>query len=311
LIIADEVHRFGSEGLRELLPEGIKYRIGLSATPKREFDEEGTAAIFDYFCEHNEPFVIDIKQAIELEILCPYNYYPIFVELTEEELREYSTLSERIRRVMITSKDSKQNKSEKKSLTLLLKRRHRIIEQAENKISAFREQIEYLKNSESSIHKAIVYVPEGTSDGEELINHYSRILWHEFQIPNSKYVQGAKKQLLDDFKNGFIRVLLAKKRLDEGVNIPQIRQAFFISSSTVEREFVQRRGRILRKAEDKEYAEIFDFLVVPPKYFDIQLLDSDIKSIVKNELKRAESFALNAKNKYKALRLIEKEYDNL
>lgn len=311
LIIADEVHRFGSEGLRSLLPEEIKYRIGLSATPKREYDEEGTNVIFDYFCEHNDPFVVDIKKAIEMEVLCPYFYYPIFVELTEKELREYSTISERIRRIIISSEDIKKNNLENKSLTLLLKRRHRIIEQAENKISAFRDLIENLEKSKNSVHKAIVYVPEGTNDGEELINHYSRILWHEFQISNSKYVQGANKQLLDDFKNDLIRVLVAKKRLDEGVNIPQIRKAFFISSSTAEREFVQRRGRVLRKAEGKDYAEIFDFLVVPPKYFDIQLLDSDIKSIIKNELKRAESFASNAKNKYKALRLIEKEFDYL
>ncbi len=83
LIIADEVHKFGAETYSQKLPEKIKYRIGLSATPKRPYDDKGTKAIFDYFCPSENYYEFSIKDAIDNNMLCHYNYYPFLVSLTE------------------------------------------------------------------------------------------------------------------------------------------------------------------------------------------------------------------------------------
>lgn len=301
IIIADEVHRFGSESLKALLPNDIDYRIGLSATPEREFDAEGTEAIYNYFCPHDDPFVMTIKDAIDREILCPYYYHPILVNLTDGELADYCMLTEKIRKLSRNDDDKISKSKPNETLTLLLKKRHRIIEQAYNKLNSFIELLDQLHKEGKTIEKAIVYVPEGKKEGKELINEYSHVLWKTYGIMTSKYVQGSKSKLLDNFRKGYTKVLVAKKRLDEGVDIPEVKQAFFIASSTVQREFVQRRGRILRKSKNKDYAEIFDFLIVPPSNYDIQISEHDVESIKKGELKRAKHFAENALNKYDAL----------
>lgn len=125
---------------------------------------------------------------------------------------------------------------------------------------------------------------------------YKQSLWTNLVskgkiIRMSEYVQGTKKSVIENFTNGAIDILFAKQRLNEGIDIPAARRAFFIASSTSEREFIQRRGRVLRKFPGKKVAEIFDFIVVPA--------DRDSKyanSILKNEIKRAMDFANTADN---------------
>lgn len=292
LIIADEVHKFGASSYSEKLPESITYRIGLSATPKRPYDEKGTRAVFDYFCSSEKPYVFGIKEAIDADMLCHYNYYPIIVKLSDSEMEMYETISEKISHVAAFAKKSDE---EDEYLQQLLKERHRIIERAENKKTAFLELME--EELRKYPNKTIVFCPDGVDDlGQDLLLSYKIDLWNHMRakgkvIRMNEYVQGTERKILDAFAVGGVDILFAKQRLNEGIDIPSARRAVFVASSTSEREFIQRRGRVLRKAPGKKLAEIFDFIVVPPD-------DSSSKgsSIVNNEINRAMDFAMTADN---------------
>lgn len=296
LIIADEVHKFGAESYSKKLPENIKWRIGLSATPKRSYDDKGTQAIFDYFCPSQNFFEFNIQDAIDADMLCHYNYYPITVQLTDDEMDAYNEISEKISRLsVVVQNQKKKNKEDEQRLEELLKQRHRIIERAKNKFETF---IQIMTTEISNYKdKTIIFCPDGTDDeNNDLLSLYKQSLWTNLVskgkiVRMSEYVQGTKKTVIENFTNGAIDILFAKQRLNEGIDIPAAKRAFFIASSTSEREFIQRRGRVLRKSPGKKIAEIFDFIVVPA--------DRDSKyanSILKNEIKRAMDFANTADN---------------
>lgn len=292
LIIADEVHKFGAASYSQKLPELIPYRIGLSATPKRPYDEKGTKAVFEYFCPSDNPYVFGIKEAIEADKLCHYNYYPIIVMLSDSEMVAYEVISEKISRVASFAKASNEDDE---YLQQLLKERHRIIERAGNKKDAFLKLMsEELKKY---ANKTIVFCPDGVDDsGQDILLNYKTELWNYVRekgkiIRMNEYVQGTEKKVLDAFAVGGVDIVFAKQRLNEGIDIPSARRAIFVASSTSEREFIQRRGRVLRKAPGKKLAEIFDFIVVPPDD-----LSSKGSSIVNNEINRAMDFAMTADN---------------
>ena len=105
-----------------------------------------------------------------------------------------------------------------------------------------------------------------------------------------------------------LQAIVTIKCLDEGVNIPAIKTAFILASTTNPKEYIQRRGRVLRLAENKEYAEIFDFLALPRPINEVPSLTEDqVKrelTLVKNELSRADEFAKLAINMAEAERVI-------
>lgn len=298
LIIADEVHKFGAASYSKKLPEKIKYRIGLSATPKRPYDEKGTKAIFDYFCPSENSYEFSIKNAIDADMLCHYEYHPTVIPLTDFEMEDYENISEKISRLsVIVNNSAKTDKEDEERLEQLLKERHRIIERAQNKKSEFLE----IMQSEISKYKdrTIVFCPDGKDEnGKDFLEVYKSELWNEFVskgkiVRMSEYVQGTKREIIESFTAGAIDILFAKQRLNEGIDIPAAKRAFFIASSTSEREFIQRRGRVLRKSPEtnKTLAEIFDFIVVPPDRNSVYA-----QSIVENEIKRAIDFAATADN---------------
>lgn len=296
LIIADEVHKFGAKTYSQKLPQNIQYRIGLSATPKRAYDDKGTAAIFDYFCPSEKPFEFTIKNAIDADMLCHYVYTPITVPLSDDEVDKYSDFSEQISKLSLYLKNAKNpQKEDEERLQNLLINRHRIIERASGKLERFLEIME--KEVTKYKDKTIIFCPAGTDENEnDFLETYKTELWKRLSskgkiVRMSEYVQGTHRKIIDDFTNGSIDILFAKQRLNEGIDIPAARRAFFIASSTSEREFIQRRGRVLRKSAGKKIAEIFDFIVVPS--------DKNYKyasAITVNEIKRAMDFAVTADN---------------
>ena len=302
-IIADEVHAFGSENRKNLMPEEIQYRIGLSATPKRSYDTSGTQAIFDYFCPSQNFFYYSIGDAIAAGYLCKYRYYPILVKLTPDEDDEYANFSDSISRLAARWKSL--TKEEQEQLTLLSKLRHRIIENASNKEEAFEKCISDILLSEKLSH-TIIFCPEGKNDDDD--SYIDLVNKKLFQIAKrlkqtiriQKYVGGSNSQILENFANGYIDVLLAKKRLNEGIDIPSTSRAIFISSSTSEREFIQRRGRVLRPYPGKEYADIYDFIVFPSSSSQRNT------SLFSNEMQRVYDFIDTAENKAEALIKINK-----
>lgn len=289
LIIGDECHNLGTESLLESLPLSIEYRLGLSATPVRQYDEEGTYGVERYF--GGTVYNFGIADAIGV-CLVPYSYYIYPVYLTGEEAEEVIRLTKRIRNLSGTDTGN-ESRDESQELKMLLIRRAKVIESAELKLSVF--QGVYQSLNEASKKYSIVFcsskdknqLPAVQQVLEEAGAKYRRVTQEE-SGDSSKMAR-----IISDFKSQNINILLAKKVLDEGANIPQIQTAFFMASSTSEREWIQRRGRVLRKSPGKLKATLHDFVCLPPYEYR-----SECKSVFTRELKRAMEFSESSDNRF-------------
>ncbi len=213
-----------------------------------------------------------MKQAIEDRILCHYDYFPLFVELTDYEMQEYKAITDQLRKFI----DPDTGKYKKEAEMLLLKRK-RVIHKAENKKVAITNLLEDLK-SQRQLDYTFVFVPEGyepdyaemdnynvQDEDIHIIDEYAQ-MFKEHGYSYHKYISGLEdaQQVLKSFSDGDIKILLSMKCLDEGVDIPRAEHAIFCSSTGNPRQFVQRRGRVLRKSKGKEKATIWDLIVMPP-----------------------------------------------
>lgn len=291
LLIADEVHHLGAERSRTQLPENVMYRLALSATPDRWFDDEGTQALRDYFGETVFRFTLD--DAIQQGVLVPYNYYPQLVELTDEELDEYQALSEQIAKLINADDDEMQE-----ALKMLLIKRSRLLNNASQKLVALEELIKRIGH----IHHALFYCsPERIDAVSQLLGWDLGLLIGRFTAQESNV---ERKQLLSDFDNQVLQALVAMKCLDEGVDVPSTQVAFILASSSNPREFIQRRGRILRRSDRKTEATVYDLIAIPPQAWTSQSAINAERSIIEHELKRFMEFANSAQNKHQALDVI-------
>jgi len=259
LLIGDEAHGLGASHLRKALVESAGLRLGLSATPRRWFDDEGTDTIFRYFgptC-----FEYSLDQAIG-KFLTPYEYYPQLVSLTDEETELYEYITQKI---VAIAASAKHDPEIRERLQKFLLQRARIISSAQQKLPALlqvlRHIMENYQQHGNELNGILIYCAPGGH--KEVLQAVAALglRCHEFVHEVSL---SDREKLLSQFDAGDIQVLVAIKCLDEGVDIPSTRIAFILASSTNPREFVQRRGRILRKSEGKGRAIIYDFLVVPP-----------------------------------------------
>lgn len=314
LLIADEAHNMGG-GLVAKRLNDIKYlrRIGLSATPDRQFDEEGNLRLMSFFgCNKEYTFEYSMAEAIKNKALCKYYYYPHLVELTQDEMSQYIELSKKIARIINrTDKDSRE------ILKRLLLKRKQIIHKAENKKKEFEAILKEHLNNTGSLKYTLVYVPEGNRlddqtadifDTEErikddedtlhLIDEYTRIvrdLDPHIVVRQFTSESSDRDSMLSDFANGNIDVLTSMKCLDEGVDVPRSELAIFCASTGNPRQFIQRRGRVLRTHKDKRYAIIHDLVVIPETNFDSECYELE-KSLVSTEIKRVRDFALLSEN---------------
>lgn len=308
IYIADEAHNLGSKSSLRKMPHCIDFRIGLSATPERIYDDIGSSKIYDFFNSQPPKYTyrFTMKQAIDSDILCHYDYYPVFVTLTETEMEQYRIVTSQLRKFI----DAKTGKYKPEAETLLLKRK-RIIHKAENKKTAILNLLEDLKEKKS-LNYTFVFVPEGYEpdyseadsfdiDKEDihLINEYAQ-MFKDQKYSYHKYISGLDDApgILDSFAKGDIQILLSMKCLDEGVDVPRAENAIFCSSTGNPRQFVQRRGRVLRKHKDKEKATIWDLIVLPPNVEDGSSLE---KGLFTGEVKRILNFATLADNKIEVL----------
>ena len=301
LFIADEVHNFGAEGLRQNLNYNFKFRIGLSATIDRHRDEEGTQAIYDYFgnpCIH-----YGLKEAIQNDVLTRYYYYPILVYLNDDEIEKYLELSDNIRRC--TYKSGKELKLSKSGEMYALQRA-RLIASARNKLVALKNEIIKVKNE----YNLLIYCGTGkitsdTGEEEKQIDEVCKILGNELNMKVARYTAREttedRKLISERYKNGDdLQAVVAIKCLDEGVNIPSIKKAYILASSTNPREYIQRRGRVLRKFKGKKYSYIYDFVTIPFPLSDIDSYGDrfikSFKALAKNEIDRIKEFSSLAEN---------------
>lgn len=311
LIIADEVHNIGTSKLLKTLPNiHLKKRIGLSATPNRYYDDIGNEKIEDFFnTKHPYTYRFTMKQALEKGWLCNYTYYPHLVELDSEEFEEYIKISLQLMK-FFDSETLSYKKSEK--VEELLMKRKRIIHKAKNKLIAFNRILQDEFNKKGHLKYTLVYVPEGTNpdfiqtdeyqeddDELKLITDYTRAVSRiDFDILVKQYTAKTKNrdELIKKFENGKVHVLTSMKCLDEGVDVPRSELAIFCASTGNPRQFIQRRGRVLRRHDDKTHAVIHDLVVIPQIGQNDKTYNME-RSLVKKELDRVKDFAALASNK--------------
>ena len=289
LLIADEAHTLGAESFIRNKPSFFEKRLALSATPERQYDPDGTEEIFEFFGPTVYEFGLD--RAIGF-CLVPYRYYVHACTLDGEEFAEFEALSRRIGAAMAAESDE----GEDSPLRALLIARRRIIETATSKLDLLRAVLE--RRRPRDLAHALIYA---SAKNPEQFDRIGSLLT-ELEVKWAPVTQETTKnpnrlaQILDSFAKGAIQVLLAKKVLDEGVDIPTIREAFIIASSTVEREWVQRRGRVLRMHPGKPWAAVHDFLALPPPRWFRREPSPSVAGIVRTEFGRAQAFGRYAQN---------------
>lgn len=303
LLMVDEAHYFGSECIRNNLPENFNYRLALSATIERHSDDEGTKAIFDFFGDKCIEYTLGM--AITAGMLTPYEYFPILVYLTSEELSTYKALSKTIAKFMVGG-DKKHIPEAAKPYLL---KRARLVAGAENKLTVLKDEIlKYKNDNHILVYCGATTIDNPNQDETDSIRQIQAVCKMLGNDLNMKVAQFTSQENMKDrttIKNMFARgdmlqVLVAIKCLDEGFNIPEIKTAFILASTTNPKEYIQRRGRVLRLSEGKEYAKIYDFITLPRPVEETHSLTEHEQQyeqgLVKREFERLKEFNRLAEN---------------
>lgn len=294
LIVGDEAHNLGARRLEASLPRNVGLRLALSATPERYFDDRGTQSLFDYFGPVLEP-EFTLRDAIEQGALVHYLYYPILVELTEQEAQTYAALSIKIGRLLSLGKDQEEDEA----LKALLMQRSRLVGAAANKLDALRQLMKQrLKTQHTLFYCGDGSVEETSEESRRQLEEVARILGRELGYRINTYTAETSLEEREDlrrqFETGELQGLVAIRCLDEGVDIPAVQTAVIMASSSNPRQFIQRRGRILRRHSNKQRATLFDMIVLPPE-MERETIEME-RSLLRSELRRFAEFADLADN---------------
>lgn len=301
--VVDEAHNFGAAKLSSMMPLNSQYRLALSATIERFRDDIGTKKLVEFFGE--KCIYFSLEKAIKEGFLTTYNYYPVLVYLNDEEYDKYKDISRKIAKM---GGASPENCEKNPVIERLLLERSRIIAGAHNKVQALSNIIKPYKDEN---HMLVYCGATKYDDGEDDLHEIKQIdrickelsLKHNMKVRKftSSETKEERRQIKNDFVEGEnLQVITAIKCLDEGVNIPAINRAFILASSTNPKEYIQRRGRVLRKFPGKEYSEIFDFVTLPRPLDEIFNLTEEERrmelSLIRKEFTRMLDFAKTAKN---------------
>ena len=298
-LVVDEAHNFGSKKQIACMSEKFNFRLALSATIIRHHDEYGTQRLFDYFGDKCIEYTL--KDAIVDGKLTPYYYYPILVSFNEEELHEYVEITDKVAKIL---KKVPHGDDLPQSAERLLIKRARIIAGAQEKVIKLKETIAPYRNENhllvycGATRVESLYLNETAvdSDDQRQIDETTSMLGNVLGMRVTQFTaaeDSRQRELIkEQFSKGEIQALVAIKCLDEGMNIPGIETAFILASSTNPKEYIQRRGRVLRKAPGKKYAKIYDFITLP-RPLDEYSFQSSIQaelSLVKREVERMRDF---------------------
>lgn len=308
LLIVDEAHNFINK-INDNLSSKYKYKLGLSATPVFGNDASKTKLLLDWF----GGLVMDfpIEKAIG-KYLVNYEYHPIFIDATDEDEEKFAKATQ----MMISACDPITGQIiDEEKFTLAYRSRLRAISMADGKM----DNISYIFNQVKEKNHFIIYCSDGKLFYKDKSNNPSEIRHLEYIlrlinnsiINNSLNLRATKftasenvdtrMDLIDRFNKGYDDIMVAIRCLDEGINIPSIKSALILSSNDNYREFVQRRGRILRLYKGKELANIYDVIVLP---------SSENKSFASIELRRFYEYARLALNKDELLKRLDEELSN-
>lgn len=322
--IGDECHHHGSESFSGSLPQNARFRLGLSATPDHYADEDRNVRLQNYYGD--VVYEYSLERAVKEEILTPYKYHVSLVELTDDEAQEFLDLSDRIAFLFSKKGSGKLTPEDDTSLQNLLRRRTRLVGSARNKFPALEKLIEGVEPQkhtlfycgDGAVETDYVDAIDNDCDDEAVysqrqIEIVSQILhkkgWDVSRF-TSRESRREREQILDAFKLGIIDAMVAIRCLDEGIDVPACSTAYILASSRDPRQFIQRRGRILRRSPGKKQAKIFDFVVVLPERFEEE--NDQAKKLIRAELGRVAEFAnlsLNRHETYDTLRDILGRYD--
>ncbi|MBD0676984.1 DEAD/DEAH box helicase family protein [Streptomyces sp. CBMA156] len=309
LFIADEAHNLGAARLRTRLPPNAQYRLGLSATPERWFDDAGTDALTDYFGDI--AFEMGIGEAIQLGALCRYTYWPVLVELDDEEAELYVTVTSKIAKLM-ASRQGNDPLDDDSPLGALLRKRANILGHARTKLPALKQELQRRREQGHQL----IYCAEGrhplsyengTAEPTQL-DQVMMMTGTDLHMPVARYTsetgRADRQDVLRRFSDGAnLQAIASMRCLDEGVDVPAARTAYLLASSSNPRQFIQRRGRVLRKADGKDTAEIIDFIVVPPEGASALQYEAE-RRMLRGEFARVEEFARLAENEAHTLDLL-------
>lgn len=313
--VVDEAHNFGAVKLSSLLPKKARYRLALSATIERFRDEEGTNKLRKYFGKTCISF--SLKEAIQKGFLTSYYYHPVVVYLNADEYEQYQEITKTIIR---NGGASQENIDKNPYIEMLLIKRACIISGCKEKVPKLVEVMKpYRTDNYILVYCGATKYDNDSSDLKDddevrQIEEVNKRLYYELGMKVHKFTSEENKEERDEIKRMFasgteLQVITAIKCLDEGVNIPSIKKAFILASSTNPKEYIQRRGRVLRRAKGKEYAEIFDFITLPRPLEEVQFcseeeLSCDL-SLVRKEFLRMIDFAETARNPFEIDKLKE------
>ena len=300
--IGDECHHHGAEGFQGKLAPGARFRLGLSATPFHYLDEEKNERLREVY--ERSVYDYTLADAVRDKVLTPYEYHPIPVELNESEAQEYLELSDQIARIYVRAQNDKGGAAQQQ-LKALLMRRSRLIGAAANKLPTLEE---LLKSDQAVEPFSLFYCGDGRTQFEvddpddydaEIDDlsikqrHAVTRLLSRLGVKVSPFTseenRKQRREILSRFREGETEALVAIRCLDEGIDVPACRTAYLIASSRNPRQFVQRRGRILRRSPGKDYAKIYDFVVVLPETSISSATEAS--DFLKNELGRVADFA--------------------
>ena len=305
MVIVDEAHHVGTSVERRGLSKNYHYRMALSATIERYFDADGTDFLRNYFkgaSGKSTVFEYTLQKAIHDGLLCGYNYYPFFIQLTDEELVEYQTLTYQAARLLNSKYPEEREKGE-----IIIQKRAKIIRDAENKTECIKQ---ILKEIPKLQHMLIFCSENQFSDVNEILSNPSKHCGIDKSIAFRKITydnpsdKKERVRILNDFAVGDWNILLSNRILDEGMDIPQARVCIVMASTGNPTQFIQRRGRVLRTYAEqypdgshKTHADIFDILV-KPQLADLDDLSNKLEtSIVKsqmNRIKQMSELAINS-----------------
>lgn len=295
MLIADEVHGLGTGRFLSAPPDLFEYRLGLSATPVRQYDAEGTASLLTFF--GGVVFRFPLEEAIG-KCLVPYDYHLHPVPFSSDEYERFVELSRRL--AANGWRFEKENGESDHAIDALLRERRLVVEQAQFKLEVFRGAI--CAENLPHLRHTLVYASD---KGRAQLHSVNALLMDDLrlkvhQVTEQETSQGVLAQsILDNFASGHsIQVLTAMRVLDEGVDIPEVERAYLLASTTVERQWIQRRGRVLRRCPriGKTKAYVHDFVVVPPDGVDSAADRSALQPLLRGELTRAGEFAKLAAN---------------
>lgn len=280
LLIVDECHRAGSLLNSQVLEGNYGATLGLSATPKREYD----SGLKKYLIPSLGPIIYEYGylEALKDSVIVPFALKNVKIDLLNHEKKEYDRVTQKL--IALMKKDESVGLGiDRKIIQRLMIKRSRISSSALNRVPLSVKLAEMHK-SESLIifHESI----EGANSIHELFNKrgISSVLYH------SKIGPDIRRDNLRLFKKGIFRVLITCKALDEGMNVPQASIAIIASSTASTRQRIQRLGRVLRPSRDKQDACIYTIYATKQEHqrlikeyqnlaekVEIQWIKSDLK----------------------------------